>query len=79
MEIDRAVRLARVVERMGADVALKGRDADRLQRIDAALRRDLSGDAVAAAARELRRAGRYASDAAGTPPRPGERVVGETS
>jgi hypothetical protein len=79
MEIERAVRLARVVERMGADVALNARGAERLQRIEAARRRDLSDGALAAAARELRRASRYTNAAAGTAPSTGKSVVHKTT
>jgi hypothetical protein len=79
MEIERAVRLARVVERMGADVALNAGGAERLQRIEAARRRDLSDGALAAAARELRRASRYTSDAAATALSTGNSVVHKTT
>jgi len=55
VDVDRATRLARVTERMGADPALsRAARESRLRRVQDAWLRDLSRSALAAASRELR-------------------------
>jgi hypothetical protein len=56
MTADRADRLARLVEQMGADLTLSPTTRHaRLQRVEDAWRRELSGCSLTAVSRELRR------------------------
>jgi hypothetical protein len=69
MTADRADRLARLVEQMGADLTLSPTTRHaRLQRVEDHWRRELSGCSLSAVSRELRRRRTRAGVADGLPP-----------
>ena len=68
MNANRAAQLARVVERMGADVRLRApAREERLRRVEDAWLRDRSERSLSAAARELTRRGTAVETAGATP------------